>query len=80
MSSADTGAQPQPTPNLTHPAWPARYTGITTSHIDGRTVDREEAKLFVKEGQTLQWQVDHFQHIVSTQHYLNNQQQLLSSR
>ena len=43
-------------------------------------MDPEEARLFLKERQTMQWQVDHFQHIVSTQHYLNNQQQLLSSR
>ena len=53
--------------NLTHPAWLARYTGITKPQIDGKTVDKEEAKLFVKKGQTMEWQVDHFKHIVSPQ-------------
>ena len=68
---------PQLTQDLVHPAWPARYTGITTSHIDGRIVDPEEVGLFLKERQSMQWQVDHFQHIVSRPHHTSNKQQLL---
>ena len=32
--------------------------------------------LFLKERQSMQWQVDHFQHIVSRQHHTSNKQQL----